>query len=96
MSGSIKSTNFEVIDSSFCNTSVRRVTEISDVNHPNQDTNHCNNLRQQISKIVNFLFEGSFAADLRGDGGMDVSDGGFGAGGGHDRFCCAVHYCCSL
>lgn len=61
-----------------------RIAKVADVDDPDEDADDRDDLCEEVPKVVDLLLERRLLADLGGDGLVNVSDGGLGAGGGDD------------
>lgn len=48
----------EIVDSTFCPTSVRRVVEMLDVDEPNENTDDRDHLCKHVAEIIQLLLQG--------------------------------------
>lgn len=78
--GIVRVPYLEVVNSSLSPSTMTRIIKVTQIDDPDQQTNNTDDFRQQVSKIVDFLLQGGLFGNLRGDGGVDVTDGGSGTG----------------
>lgn len=55
---------------------VTGIVEIPDIDDPDKNADSCNDLGQDISKLVDLLLERCLFGDLGGDGSVDVAESG--------------------
>lgn len=88
--------NFEVIYCAFEGTVMRRIPKVPEVDEPYQDADDRNNLREHVSKIIQFTLQRGLFADLGRDGLVNVTDGGVLTCENDDRSCAPIDDGCAL
>ncbi len=58
---------------------MRRIVEVANVDEPDNNADHGDNLREHVAKVVELLLEWRRSRDLRGDTLMYVTDCGRGS-----------------
>lgn len=70
---------------------MRRIPKVPHIDKPHKHTNGRNDLREHVSKVVQFTLQRSLFADLSRNGLVNVTDGCVSTGGDDDRARGPIH-----